>query len=663
MAEAAPTQTQEAPTEEMPTAGESRIPVTDLTVNADFDPAMDQRDRTMHLVRKIEGDAKLRGFEDLGGLELAVKDDQGQSKRFVVIDGTTRVVNEPVTMARGMVPHFAGPIRIKNVKDEPHKRSRLGLETGLKWNTKTVTHKKVGMPHIVKRVGKRRLERREEPIDPVRRKFVTFQTFDEEGTPLGIETKQLSDFYAIASSALMSEGRDGGEDGAGPEHPQAQWSWKGRKTENETDPNGEHDLAIGLQRKGKAAFTDITEQLERRGITNWTGLTWKLANPGNDPGGEPSDSTKKGIPVRERTQTIIYDGGVEEDTYSANNTDTRYARKFLLRTVEHYADGSEVVVGKDKTLADFELWQYLEKHLEKARDFNEKSKDPEALHESLKATSEHPVIWDMRMPGADQKTTPQFEMPETAERVWGLPERVSLDEALGMLSYPELYPRNEQGNADFEEHIAKLKEGKEKEYGEEVQKIIAEAGIGHFHAIVQKLHGEIYDMYASSAKHLDLPDTPAEELSASWIVEGLAKRSREGRLNGSGDPFGDVLAMPHLVRDLADEHIGEMFGRASIRVSTVTVPDGVNEKDGTQKVKEKVVHRFNEDLFEIVPRIEGLGTTKKWRDKIWKPIEKLTREVYDANPSPDDEKAKPAREITYKDYQALGRMLRRTVGE
>ena len=154
-----------------------------------------------------------------------------------------------------------------------------------------------------------------------------------------------------------------------------------------------------------------------------------------------------------------------------------------------------------------------------------------------------------------------------------------------------------------------------------------------------------------------------EELSETWVIETLMKKSLKTRLENDGDPFDSVLSEPHLLRDITDEHLGETFGHSSIRVSKKLVPGDI--ADGEQKITEKIVHRFNDDLFEKLTMMGEVGDVdeiKKWRDRVWKPIENLTRDIYEANPSPDDTKNAP-REVSEEEYRKLGRILRRTIGE
>jgi hypothetical protein len=494
------------------------------------------------------------------------------------------------------------------------------------------------MPRLVKHAGRRALERDEEPVDPVQRKFVTFEEFDPKGNSLGVRTQRLSDFYAYAGSGLQSEKGQGVK-----AQPRAEWNWKRREGAQSVHEKG--GLPIGLRRTGKEGFEEITDQLEAHNITNWTGLTWKLANPGKKDGGTGTDATKKGVPVRERTQTIIHDGAVKEPTY--NGLDTRFARKFTLRTIERHADGSEVIVG-DKTYSDYELWQYLEGQLHNA--------DPKK-----------PVIWDMRMPGVDTKTRAEFEKPENTYELPGhTSTNISIDTALNMLSSPELYPKNERGDEALQAHVKDLKKrnSDEVEYARELQRIVAKSGLGYLHSLIQKMHSEVYPMYSRSVERLvGVTKTPVEEVSASWILELLTKKSLENRKKGVADPFGAVLADPHLLRDLTDEHLGEMFGHAVIKVKKVPVPGEI--KDGEQRYTEKIVHTFNDDLFEVLPILGQAGDMDKvkvWRDRVWGPVLEIARDIYEASPSPDDTKNKP-REVSDEEYRQLGRLLRRTIGE
>ncbi|HYH36353.1 MAG TPA: hypothetical protein VD706_02530, partial [Candidatus Saccharimonadales bacterium] len=138
----------------------------------------------------------------------------------------------------------------------------------------------------------------------------------------------------------------------------------------------------------------------------------------------------------------------------------------------------------------------------------------------------------------------------------------------------------------------------------------------------------------------------------TWIIESLLRRSRENREAGYERPFASVLATPHIVRDIIDEHVGEMFAMASIKIGpSRPEPAGVEDKQLVYEEKRQV--GFNEDLFRYMPIVDDYGhtnTIRKWHSKLWTPIRRKTEVLHNQllNHEPLD----------YREAQDLGRMLR-----
>ena len=648
MSEHAPKQTPEAPTPP-PTPEKGGL---DPSVTLEFEPNTAPEERTALLEERLGADATLRGNEDMQGLDLTVWDNDGYSTRFVVTHTSERRVNEPVeVMQKFSRPRIEGSL-FKSPRSEDDERAARGepLKVLPKFMGRHAfsrvkeekTHKNVGLPRLVKRGGSREFTRKSVPINPVNKRFVTVDVYDWTGDFVETRTQPIEDLYAEAGEALT------GEDGM--KRPQARWDWKGR--EKETASNPEDTLEIGLTRGGKAVYEDITEQLERQGITKWDGLTWQLEVPGarvlpsHHEKRKGSDATKTGIGIRTRTQEVISDRAFK--TYNPKGTGFDYSRVLTVRTTEEYEDGSKTVVD-EKPFTDHELWSYLEKPTEV----------PNA------------VIWHVRMPDASKRHAKHFDLSaiRNTETVWGLPKRPTLDDAAGILSYPELYDHStEDGKAAHAEHKDWLKNGAKKKYAEELQETISEAGFVEFMTVANQIHGTIL----SRARRLDIETIPEHERSASWVVEDLMKKSLEARKKGQEYPLDHLLSTPGFVEGFIDEHLGEMFGEAIVTSEQVKIP--VDSGDGDKpKFKKKTIYRPNDDLFKKMPIPDAgpdsyglLDKTLVKRNEIWSPIEELANEIYAYRvyvESNGEQGNGGVREITEDDYKKLGRMLSRTIAE
>jgi hypothetical protein len=626
----------------------------DPSVTLEFEPNVEPEERSALLEERLGADATLRGNEDMQGLDLTVWDNDGYSTRFVVTHASERQVNEPVdVMKRFSRPRIEGTL-FKGPRSEDDERAARGepLRTLPKFMGRHAfsrvkeekTHKQVGLPRLVKRGGSREVTRKTVPINPVNKKFVTVDVYDWTGDFVETRTQPVEDLYAEAGEALM------GDDGM--KRPQAKWNWKGR--EKETASNPEDTLEIGLTRGGKPVSEDITEQLERNGITKWDGLTWQLEVPGarvlpsHHEKRKGSDAAKNGIGIRTRTQEVISDRAFK--AYNPKGKGFDYSRVLTVRTTEEYEDGSKTIVD-EKPFSDYELWNYLEK--------------PTDVPNS--------VIWHVRMPDASKRRERHFDLSaiQNTETVWGLPKRPTLDDAAGILSYPELYDHStEEGKAAHAEHKDWLKQGDKKKYAEELQETISEAGFVEFMTVANQIHGAVL----SRAKRLHIEALPEHERSASWVVEDLMKKSLEARENGQEYPLDHLLSTPGFVEGFIDEHLGEMFGEASVISEQVKVRVD-SDDDDKPKTEEKTIYRFNEDLFKQMPIPDAgpdsyglLDSTLKKQDKIWGPIEELADEIYayrvyvESNGEQKNGNGTP-REITDEDYRKLGRMLSRILAE
>jgi hypothetical protein len=639
----------------------------DPTVTLDFDVSTEPEEREKLLNQRLMADATLRGNKDMQGLELTIKNDEGGGRRYEVVDSFIEPVYKPVeTIKRFSRPRMVGSV-FKRPDNE--KRAREGKPTRVlpefqgrhAWSRLKVesdSHQ-VGMPRLTKRGTSWEVTRKMERNRPVDRRFVTVNIYDDAGELITTRKQSLKEFLEAAGSALTSSG-------GGDRAPRATWNWHAR-TAQESAPLQKKgkDLDIGLTRGGKPIFEDITEQLERHDITNWTGLTWQLEVPGRRTT-EGSDSRKKNIGVKTVTQEIVQDRTVKERDWQG--TGYHYVRRFVVKTTENYEDGEKVVTSEvlPPSLKDYELWDFLE--------------NPERF-----PVRKGSVIYNVRMPGVLAPTEEQEEARQeearhslTHDLEHGDDSRFLVDdeegkqdrrrplleEALGMLSTRGRdYPTTSSGREDLSWRIAlDIESGERVKLGKELQRVMAEEGEQYLDEAIKKVHASILPELEDTIKKLDIPAIQPEYID-SWVAESLLRRSRSERKQNHSHPFVAVLEKPHLLRDMIDEHIGDIFGHATILSKQIPTQVG-SDNEGRPVVVQQTVHEFNEELLEHIPLQPmgwGSGTypvTHALRDqhaKIWGDIDKEARATFD--------KLIDGEPFTYTDAQKLGRMLRRTIGQ
>lgn len=651
----------ERPTAEVPAGAggpEANNGDLDPTVTLDFDLSTDPDERAKILSKRLVADATLRGNTDMRGLELEIKDDEGGGRRYEVVDSFTEPVYKPVeTIKRFSRPRIVGPV-FKRPDNE--QRAREGKPTRVlpefqgrhAWSRLKVEsdRKQVGLPRLTKIGTSREVTRKTELIKPVDRRFVTVNIYDNAGELITTRNQPLKEFIEAAGSALTSGSNDGNK-----RHPQAEWNWHARKSqEPATSEQKGKDLDIGLTRGGKPIFQDITEQLERHGITNWTGLTWQLEVPGRRTT-EGSDSRKKNIGARTVTQEIVQDKAVKESNHQG--TGYHYVRRFVVKTTEHYEDGEKVVTSKvlPPSLKDYELWDFLE--------------TPGNF-----PVRKGSVIYNVRMPGILPRTEKEEErqqeearhsLTHDLEHGSGKNDRrrLSQRQALGRLSTRGIkYPRTDSERRDLSLRIDPDRSRERTKLGEELQRVMVEEGEQYLDEAIKKVHASILPELTEAMKELDIPVIPPVYMD-SWVAESLLRRSRSEREENHDHPFVAVLENPRLLRDMIDEHVGDIFGHATILSKQVPVQAGT-DREGRPVVVQETRHEFNEDLLEHIPlQPMGWGTgtypvTHALRDQhanIWGDIDKEVHKIYDELTS--------GKSLEYPDAQKLGRMLRRTIGQ
>lgn len=628
-------------------------------VTLDFEPGVKLQDKAKILQERIRilqerigADATHRGFSDIQGLELEVRDEEGAGRRYVVSSASMQpVYKKKESIKRFSRPRIQGPLfeKFSETEEEREDRLRKGKDTKLfKFKGRhafsrekiDTIHENVGLPRIVKRGASVEIDRPSVRVAPKYKPFVTVNIYDTANDLVTVRNMSLEEFYATAGAALTS-------DHGGTDFPNATWNWHNRTPEQD-QAHAREDLEIGLTRGKKQLFEDISEQLESHGITNWAGLTWQLEMPGR--GTTPSsDSRKRGGGVRTRIQQILEDKLVNEREFGRD--EAHLVRRFVLRTTEKHEDGIQVITD-ERAMKDYELWHYLQ--------------EPEDFSD---IAPKHSVIWNMRMPGAGRLKNQEDEAVENIAsglEVSDDPEdtrRREVEEALGILGLRgQSYPTTEAGYAALSSHIAFAMEGEERKLGEELQKVLAEVGYNYFDQAVKKIHQVMLPKLKHAMGLLDLQVTRLES-EDFWVAESLLERSSKERARHTASPLEAILHNPGLVREIIDEHVGFLFSQESIIKHPVTTQKGI-DSDGKPKLEEKIVHEFDEKMFRdvrLMPPVGAKGSyplTKgvmKWHDKIWGEIKKQAYGIYESL-----EEGEP---IEYTAYQRLGRMLRRTIGQ
>ena len=566
------------------------------------------------------------GDENIHGLNLKLE----SGEHLIVRDTSTHFVPEVVKERTTYFPHFK--------PDNPAMSGRA-LPKGERlpqYEYQETRYKKVGLPRFTRRDGALSFERRQVERDRVPESHVTYEVRDKDGNLIDLKSEQRDDFFASVvekgvASAVHNAERIAAED--------------------------RHEQDIALSDVGDK-FSQITEQLEDNGITNWAGLTWirepifktetktrsrkRLAQPGEsgivnvggiswerEPmievteevhGEEPSQvkpKSIKGSPKRHdnkpeimdvvsETREIVADEPVR--TMGLNGRDERWIRTFMIKTTQVLEDGNLTV--KEERKRDYELWEFFEE-------------PTDGLTAVSKMYFHEPEI---RVASAGHNKD-SFVMPD------------------GLHKKPEAEP-----DIDM---VPALAESLGQEQAGELQKILSEYGPEYFDKVAKKLHRDIYDQYVASAELLGLPSIDKDD--ASWTVESLVKRSMKYR-EEVADPLTKVLAEKHLLRSVVDDHIGKMFGLVSI--TTGQEPVEVEDEDGSIKQVMKTVPKFDHSMFDRVGETKNAAFKKlvRWRNqKIWDPVEDQARKVFGELISNDD--------VDYEDAQKLGRLLRRTVAQ
>ncbi|HEX5744477.1 MAG TPA: hypothetical protein VFX84_03465 [Candidatus Saccharimonadales bacterium] len=675
MAEHAPTPTpnngNQAPP--LPSPEEREASRRDLKVTATFGH-LDPDARAAALTEKLQADATLRGHEDLQGLDLTIHDDDGFTQRYIVTHSAERQVDKPVEgVPKNFWPSIQGSVlrSPRSVSEERAKEGRPSVafprlnRGAIARDTERRTHRNVGLPRPVKRGSSWNIEfGRQEARNPVYTPLVTVNVYNMYDELTETRTMHMDEFYEEAGEALAG--------GGGDKEPMAVWNFGGRESGSSKVENPDHMLEIGLTRGNKPAFRDIQDQLEAKGVTNWTGLRWQLDMPGADVypvthgHRKGEDSNKHHVGVRTRDQEILSDVVVKEP--GETGTDERYARIFTLRTTERYQDGSTNVVSEEQ-LRDYELWHYLEEP--------DKFKMDESAEHHRKIAPKDSVITNVRMPEA---LAPYHgdKLREGLVRAWAdgehamsqgriNPPELTVDDMLGVLCRPEFYPNTDEGRARLHEDIESLKGTVQEAYAQELLGVIQSIGSDAFNEIVKNIH----DAYTQDLKRLGVEES-AVDVSPNWVIEPLMEKALEYTNRYSGDArlgFYSALGNPESVRGIIDEQVGIMFELSTIKVNRRVVPDGVDD-DGRPQTKEQVMHDFNKDVFETLSIHGSPSNTdkiKKWRDRIWgsresrtdlkqEPgIQEVARDIYDRYVASQD--------ITPEEFRLLGRKLRRTIGE
>jgi hypothetical protein len=589
----------------------------------------------LSISQQIEHDAQTRGFDDIHGLRLEVGSEaDGTRQSFVVRD--TSIHKEPIKVERSVgLPRFSG-----------------GLTTLHRPKKRTV-YKKAGMPRFVKYGSLISFERRKERIGDKDVPYVTIDTYDEHGIHKGVKSIRQQDLFATAGELGVT---------------QASWS---ERSEKPVDTGT--DLPIGLSKK-KARFEQITDQLEANGVTNWTGLTWQREDPHD-------------IHKPKTTQEIISDASIKERAF--NGKDNKWSRVFILRTTTEKADGRKDI--EEVRLRDYELWQYLE---------DERKGTP---------------IKDMRMPGAG--TRPRYDAIARdawdSDQAWGglvveHPKRQEwvdapaqhamppTSDALGMLSYPEVYLElygEEDGKEAIKAHADQLgMRPSEVRYAEELQRTIAELGRDKLDEIV----ADIQRTYVASLERLGLegegPQTADDEdivlrrvgiepghwdYSDSWIIRDLMKKRLENAAENMKpddergadvwDPLGDTLEARQFRRDLVDTRIGKRLTAASMRLSEPQAAPTGEVEDNKPVMKERREFIYDNKFETMIPILTNYGqrkTVNTWRSLIWKPVEQQAEVLHRVLASePYDSKRPTPYPIPDEEYRKLGRGVRRTIGQ
>jgi hypothetical protein len=393
------------------------------------------------------------------------------------------------------------------------------------------------------------------------------------------------------------------------------------------------------QDKQEDLFDQITTELEKNNIYNWSGLSWETAWEEPDPDvmepGAKKIIVHKVEIVREELITVPL------------GSETQPIRAFLMREVD-----SKGRVISCETLKDRELKTYFKKNENKVRNVNiGQPKIGEELDEEtveftipeydLDAAPFKP--WDHKQQErkeerhAELKAYVDRRMAEAAE-ILQREGDTSKREAMWLLGYFDTINASDE-EAGAKQLAAMTKIDTETPDNERrlasVQAMIKEHSTAEVYGLALKLRNN----FLATGKDLRLPvqlgdfipGKKTDGSSVSWVIESLA--------DASENPFTGPSAEKQQ-HDIVDRRIGLTFISKVLDRQPVPKPDTNEKGELVQRIDEKVV--FDDQFLLKLPELT--------RDR----IRELTEKIYHA--------LEDGKVVQQDDLVKLGRWLGRGVG-
>ena len=584
------------------------------------------RERTESVSRQIREDAAQRGFGDMQGLSVTL----GNGQRYLIRD-VYRQSERRSEIEHGWIPRFQTRVGAFGETEgrhfgRPQKRVR---QRNIEIFPKGHPHvDKEGLPRIfgvkVGRFGRedsggivlggRRKTALERKLQTKMTAVVEIYGSDgqlikikkqrrDTGSPDGKQEQgALDEIFQLAGEhgILAADWDERRVDGRDTEEVQVALPPYASRGRTSTETD---------EKRHPAIFDIVTAQLEERGIRQWEGLSWARVTPGST----------NGSTVR---QEVVRDAGVKEKTQDGFEG----VRTFVIRTTHRTTDGTTV---QDDIMTEPDFRAFLETGSQKSR------------------------IEDMRL---------VRDKPETAG--YDSPYQLNFDEALAMLSYPDVYQRSPEHTTSaerseaFRTHMDVLRnDDEERKYAEEILASIEDVGFERFHEVV----GDMHQAFETSAKALRIDRS--WDASDSFVVRELM---RERLARPSADFFGDSVDAEKARTAIIDGLIGRRFEEVNLSVGDLQpTPTGKmlpkeNGKGVEPEVEMKRKVEFNLSWFTSRSVVDGeLKKTKKKFDKVWNPVKKQALLIYEHY----TEQVNGGDEVPAAEYEKLGRMLRRTIAQ